>query len=407
MYTCNLERLQDKIDTFKKFGDTGTGGITRLSLSPEALQARDEFAKRVKAMGMRLKTDDMANMYATLPGSADLPAIVMGSHVDSVINGGNYDGILGVLTALEVAETIFTEEIETRHPITVMIWTNEEGSRFEPAMMCSGVVTGKFDKERALASTDAKGVSFASALETSGFKGDEKNRLNAKEYAGYFELHIEQGPILEMEKKEIGVVEGVLGMVNYTISVKGVSDHAGTTPQKTRKDALYAASQLIVMLWDRLGKLDPELVFTTGKINASPNIHTVIPKLVEFSLDARHRDPKVIEKVVAVIKDLPAELSGCKVSAELNWGRNTVLFNGDYVTAVEKAARDAGYSWRRIYSGAGHDAQYVAEVLLPATMIFVPSVDGHSHCVEEFTPTELCLKGANVMLNAILEIDKK
>jgi N-carbamoyl-L-amino-acid hydrolase len=196
-------------------------------------------------------------------------------------------------------------------------------------------------------------------------------------------------------------------MVNYTISVEGVSDHAGTTPQKTRKDALYAASQLIVMLWEKLGKLDPELVFTTGKINVSPNIHTVIPKLVEFSLDARHRDPKVLDRVVDVIKGLPAELSGCRVGAALNWGRNTVLFNGDYVNAVEKAAKEAGYSWRRIYSGAGHDAQYVAEALLPATMIFVPSADGHSHCVEEFTPTELCLKGANVMLNAILEIDGK
>jgi N-carbamoyl-L-amino-acid hydrolase len=288
-----------------------------------------------------------------------------------------------------------------------MIWTNEEGSRFEPAMMCSGVVTGKFDKSRALASTDAKGVSFESALEASGFKGDEENRLNAKDYAGYFELHIEQGPILETENKEIGVVEGVLGMVNYTISVRGVSDHAGTTPQKTRRDALYAASQLIVMLWDRLGGLDPELVFTTGKINVSPNIHTVIPKSVDFSLDARHRDPKVIERVVDVIKTLPAELSGCQVSAELNWGRNTVMFNGDYVDAVQKAAEDAGYPWRRIYSGAGHDAQYVAEALLPATMIFVPSKDGHSHCVEEFTSTELCLKGANVMLNAVLAIDKK
>ncbi|MDR2771383.1 MAG: Zn-dependent hydrolase [Clostridiales Family XIII bacterium] len=407
MYSCSLERLQDKIDTFKKFGDTGTGGITRLSLSPEALSARDEFAKRAKAMGMRLKTDDMANMYAVLPGSEDLPAIIMGSHVDSVINGGNYDGVLGVLTALEVAETIYTEKIRTRRPIAVMIWTNEEGSRFEPAMMCSGVVTGKFDKARALASTDAKGVSFETALEASGYRGDEKNRLNAQDYAGYFELHIEQGPVLEMEHKEIGIVEGVLGMVNYTISVKGVSDHAGTTPQRTRKDALYAASQLIVMLWERLGKLDSELVFTTGKINVSPNIHTVIPKLVEFSLDARHKDPGVLDRVVDVIRGLPAELSGCEVSAALNWSRNTVLFDSDYVNAAEQAARDAGYSWRRIYSGAGHDAQYVAEVLLPATMIFVPSAGGHSHCVEEFTPTELCLKGANVMLNAILEIDKR
>jgi N-carbamoyl-L-amino-acid hydrolase len=401
-----LERLQDKIETFKKFGDTGTGGITRLSLSKEALGARDEFVKRCKAMGMTIKTDDVANIYATLPGTENLPSIVMGSHLDSVINGGNYDGVLGVLTALEVAETLHTEKIKTRHPVSVMVWTNEEGSRFEPAMMCSGVVTGKFDKARALASTDTKGVKFGEALEASGYKGDEANRLRAKNYAGYFELHIEQGPVLEMEKKDIGVVEGVVGMVNYTITVRGVSDHAGTTPQKTRKDALYAASRLIIMLWERLGKFDSELVFTTGKINASPNIHTVIPKLVEFSLDARHKDPAVIAQVVDVIKGLPSEVEGCTVAAAENWGRKTILFNKDYVNAVENATKGAGYSYRMIYSGAGHDAQYVADVM-PATMIFVPSVDGHSHCVEEFTPTEACLKGTNVMLNAILEIDKK
>ncbi|MDR3295185.1 MAG: Zn-dependent hydrolase [Clostridiales Family XIII bacterium] len=405
MYTCSLARLQNKIDTFKTFGDTGTGGITRLSLSQEALAAREEFVKRCKAMGMQVKTDDMANLYATLPGGEDLPGFVMGSHLDSVINGGNYDGVLGVLTAMEVAETIWTEKIRTRRPVTVMVWTNEEGSRFEPAMMSSGVVTGKFDKARALASTDGKGVRFEDALEASGYKGAAENRLGAQGYAGYFELHIEQGPVLEMENKDIGVVEGVVGMVNYTVTVKGVSDHAGTTPQKTRKDALYAASQLILLLWARLSKLDPELVFTTGKIHVSPNIHTVIPKLVEFSLDARHKDPNVIAQAVEVIRNLPETLSGCQISAAENWGRKTVLFDAGYVNAVEEAAKEAGYSYRRIYSGAGHDAQYVADIL-PATMIFVPSVGGHSHCVEEFTPTEACLNGANVMLNAILATDK-
>ncbi|MDR3243044.1 MAG: Zn-dependent hydrolase [Clostridiales Family XIII bacterium] len=405
MYNCDKARLQNKIDTFSKFGDTGTGGITRLSLSEPALQARAEFKKRCEDLGMEFKTDDMGNMYTVHKGEEDLPAIVMGSHLDSVVNGGNFDGVLGVLTALEVAETIVSEKIKTRGPIAVMVWTNEEGSRFDPAMMSSGVVTGKFDKATMLNSKDKEGTAFGEALKASGYAGAEKNRLNADDYAGYFELHIEQGPVLEAEAKDIGVVEGVVGMINYEIDVKGVSDHAGTTPQKTRKDALYAASKIIIDLWEKLGKINPELVFTMGRINASPNIHTVIPKEVRFTLDARHKDPKIIERAAEVIKALPAEVAKCQVSYRQLWGRKTIEFNKDYVAAVQRAADGFGYSSRKIYSGAGHDAQYVADVM-PATMIFVPSVNGHSHCVEEFTPTEAALKGANVLLNAVLEIDK-
>lgn len=405
MISCSKERLQDKIETFSKFGDTGTGGITRLSLSKEALEARAEFVNRCKKLGLEVKTDDMANIYAIRKGEEDLPAIVMGSHMDSVANGGNYDGILGVLAGLEVVETIVTENIKTRHPIAVMVWTNEEGSRFDPAMMSSGVVTGKFEKEKMLLSKDTDGVTFGEALDASGYKGDEANRLSAKNYAGYFEMHIEQGPVLELANKEIGIVQGVVGMVNYEIEVLGVSDHAGTTPQHTRKDALYAATKIIGNLWDKLCVIDPELVFTFGRINASPNIHTVIPKEVKFTLDARHKDPEVLEQVVKIIKELEQTVEKCSVSYKQLWGRETIQFDSSYIQAVEDSTKTLGYTYQDIYSGAGHDAQYVADVL-PSTMIFVPSVDGHSHCVEEHTPVEACLKGTNVMLHAVLEIDK-
>ena len=406
MLLCDKDRLQDKISTFSKFGDTGTGGISRLSLSAAAIQARNEFKKRCEKLNMEVVTDDLGDMYAVYPGTEKKATIMMGSHADSVINGGNYDGILGVLTALEVAETLITSGTKTKNNIGVMIWTNEEGARFPPALMCSGVVAGKFDKAQMMAVRDKGGVSFQEALDASGFKGEEKNRMSAKNQCAFFELHIEQGPVLEMEKKDIGVVVGVVGMVNYTISLKGVSDHAGTTPQHTRKDPLYAASQVIIELWDKLAKIDPELVFTTGIINAYPNIHTVIPNLVEFSLDARHKDAEVIKKVVEVIKALPKEVAKCKLEYKENWARNTIMFDKAMVASVQKAADELGYPSRKIYSGAGHDAQYVAD-MMPTTMIFVPSLDGHSHCVEEHTSTEACWKGANVMLQAFLEMDQK
>lgn len=407
MITCSKDRVQNKIETFARFGDTGNGGITRFSLSKEALQAREEFVKRMEAVGAEIVTDDMANMYATISGTEEgLPRIVMASHVDSVRNGGNYDGILGVITAMEVIETIVMEKISHRHPITAMIWTNEEGSLYPPAMMSSGVVCGKFDKTKMLASKSAEGKTFGEALEQSGYVGDEKNRLNSKDYKAMLELHIEQGPVLEAEEKQIGVVEGVVGMVNYRIRTYGQSDHAGTTPMQYRRDALLAAASAIKYLHEELDKLDSNLVYTTGEILCHPNIHTVIPDFVDFSLDARHKNPEVIRQVVEVIKNMPKEFDKCEVKYEEAWARNTVDFNGELVDFVQKSADAYGYTNKRMYSGAGHDAQYVADIM-PTAMVFVPSKDGHSHCEPEFTSAEECWRGINVVLQTVLEIDKK
>ncbi|WP_147564721.1 Zn-dependent hydrolase [Clostridium tyrobutyricum] len=403
---CDKDRMKDKIVTFSKFGDTGRGGITRLALSEADLKARSEFTKRMKALGAEIITDDMGNMYATFKGAEDLPHIAMGSHCDSVVQGGNYDGILGVMTAMEAAETIVTENIPHRHPITVMIWTNEEGARFDPAMMSSGVITGKFDKEKMLASEDVEGVTFGEALDASGYKGDESNRINPKDYMALLELHIEQGPVLESKKMDIGVVEGVVGMVNYEFEFIGQAGHAGTVPQKMRKDALLAASEAIQYLHRELDKLDDKLVYTTGRINCSPNVHTIIPDDVKFTLDARHQDPKVIQQVVEIIRNIPSELAKCKVSYRELWSRKTISFNKELVDLVEKNANEYGYSNMRMYSGPGHDAQFAAD-MLPVTMIFVPSIGGNSHCEIEKTPVDNCLKGANVLLRTILDIDKK
>ena len=411
MFQCDKNRMEDKIKTFSKFGDAGHGGITRYSLSPEAHQARDEFVKRMKAIGATIETDDLANMYATLPGSEPgLKKIVMASHCDSVKNGGNYDGILGVMGAMEVLETIAAENIPHRHPVTAMIWTNEEGSLYPPAMMCSGIVCGKFDKATMMASKSVldKIKTFGEALDASPYKGAEKNRLSANDYMTMFELHIEQGPILEDAGKDVGVVTCVLGMFNYRIKFYGQSDHAGTTPMHKRQDALHAAAQALCYLHEEIDKLNrPELVYTTGEIVCHPCVHTVIPDLIDFSIDVRHEDPKVLEQVLAIVKRLPErEWARCKCEIEKAWARDTVYFDKELVGFVKASADELGISNQFINSGAGHDAQYVS-YLMPTTMIFVPSKDGHSHCEPEYTSPEQCTAGASVMLNALLKVDQK
>ncbi len=408
MVSCSYDRMDEKIKTFSRFGDTGNGGITRFSLSPEALMARAEFKKRMEAIGATVVTDDMANMYATIPGAEKLPAIMSGSHLDSVRKGGNYDGVLGVLTAMQAAETIVKEGIPHRHPITVVVWTNEEGARFEPAMMSSGVICGKFDKAAMLASEakDVPGLTFGDALEKSGYKGSEANRMTAGKYAALIELHVEQGPVLEGEGIDIGIVEGVCGMINYEFTFAGQADHAGTTPMKYRKDALYAAVKTIQYLHDELDELDSRLVYTTGKISAHPNIHTIIPDEVKFTLDARHQNPDVIRQVLEIIHKIPSEVQKCKASYKEAWSRKTVAFASELTDYVEKSANEYGYTSKRMYSGPGHDAQFAADII-PTTMIFVSSVDGHSHCELEYTPTGNCLKGANVLLKTLLYIDQQ
>ncbi|AMO86814.1 N-carbamoyl-L-amino acid hydrolase [Solibacillus isronensis B3W22] len=401
MLKTNRERLQNTIDLFSQFGATENNGVTRLSLSPEDILARNKFKEICEQLGMTVTVDDMGTMYATLPSNSDNLPIVIGSHLDSVIKGGRFDGVLGVLTALEAVQTIIDEELELNHPITIVNFTNEEGARFEPSLMASGVLSGKFDKEKMLASTDRKGVTFEQALKESGYEGDVANRLT--EAHAYLELHIEQGPVLEHYKKEIGVVEGVLGMVCYDITLTGESNHAGTTPISMRKDSMFAAMQIISILQNKLKQLPEDLVYTIGRINAYPNIHTVIPSNVTFSLESRHQDPTVIQQVEQIIFDLPKEIENCELSYQKLWSRDTVYFAPEVVHAVAASTDELGYSRHHMFSGAGHDAQFIAGYI-PSTMIFVPSAKGYSHREDEFTSYEECSKGADVLVNAILKV---
>lgn len=420
MYKCSSERMKDKITTFSKFGDAGHGGITRYSLSPEAIMARSEFKRRMEAIGAVIEVDDVACMYATLPGSDPAAKrIVMGSHVDSVKNGGNYDGILGVMSAMEVLETVAEQKIPHRHPLTAMIWTNEEGSLYPPAMMCSGIICYdylpedircKFKFEDMMQSKSIlDGVStFGEALDKSGFKGDRKNRISPEKYLCMFETHIEQGPILEDAGCDIGVVDCVLGMFNYRLRFYGQTTHAGTFPMPKRRDAFFAASQALCWLHEEIDKLGyGDLVYTTGEVVCHPCVHTCVPDFFDFSFDARHEDPKVLEKVLAIVKSCAEKTwAGCTCEVVKAWNRDTVYWDKRLVGFVKEAAEETGVKHMYIHSGAGHDAQFCA-YMLPTTMIFVQSKDGLSHCEPEFSSVEHCTEGATVMLNAVLKADEK
>ncbi|WDF50726.1 Zn-dependent hydrolase [Paenibacillus sp. KACC 21273] len=397
----NAQRLADTIEQFADFGRTANNGVTRLALSEQDIAVRGYFRSCCEQLGMTVVVDDMGCMYATLAGTEDAPPIVLGSHMDTVKKGGRFDGILGVIAGLEIVRTLVDHGITPRIPITVMNFTNEEGARFEPSMMASGVLSGKFTKTDMLNKKDSDSITFGDALVQSGYAGEESNRIQAA--TAYLELHIEQGPVLEREKLHIGLVDCVVGMVCYEIEITGESDHAGTTPMDMRKDAFFAMNDLVSTLRTQLSVLDSELVYTMGRSNVYPNIHTVIPNKVIFTLEARHKNEEVVREVERIIQSLPAVQGDCEVTSTKLWGRDTVWFDPAICERLERSVQTLGYSYKTMASGAGHDAQFVAS-FLPSAMVFVPSVNGKSHCEEELTSYEDCEKGINVLLDTVLGI---
>ena len=399
----NGKRLRETLEKFAEFGKTENNGVSRLSLTEEDRMARDYLRESCEKLGLSVTYDDLGNMYATLAGTEGGPPILIGSHLDSVKKGGRFDGVLGVAAGLEVVRTIVENDVKPRFPITIVNFTNEEGARFEPSMMASGILSGKFDKEVMFQKKDVDGITFGEALKKIGYDGDESERL--KEGKAFLELHIEQGPILERESISIGIVGCVVGMVCYEWTIKGEADHAGTTPMTMRKDALFTANDIITAIREQLGEFDDELVYTMGRMNVHPNIHTVIPDSVIFSLEARHKDPAVMAKVEEVIKQVHESFSGhdCKVEIKKLWGRDTVMFDDKLCDTLEKAAQTLGVSSKQMVSGAGHDAQFIASYI-PTAMVFVPSENGKSHTEVEQTSWEECENGVNVLLEAVMEL---
>jgi N-carbamoyl-L-amino-acid hydrolase len=405
--TIDPERLWNMLMDTAKFGGTPKGGIKRLTVSDEDKQVRDWFKAQCEALGCKVEVDSVGNMFATRPGkNAQALPIAMGSHLDTQPTGGKFDGVLGVLGALEALRTLHQAGYETNAPIMIANWTNEEGSRFAPAMLCSGVYAGVFTPDFAWSREDREGKLLGEELERIGYKGQATP--GSHKFQAMFELHIEQGPILEAEAKQVGIVTGVQGMRWYEVTVTGQEAHTGATPMLLRKNALLAASRMIDAI-DKVGMDNLPGVASVGLIENRPNSRNVVPGEVFFTVDLRHPDEAVLDKMENAFRAaLPPIAERTKVTFEEKciWKSPAVKFAPELIDCVRFGADKAGYSTRDMASGAGHDAAYIARVA-PTTMIFVPCEGGLSHNEAESTSLAECASGAQVLLNAVLEYDRR
>jgi beta-ureidopropionase / N-carbamoyl-L-amino-acid hydrolase len=404
--TINPQRLWDSLMETAQFGGTPKGGIKRLTVSDEDKRVRDWFRAECEKLGCRVDVDEVGNMFATRPGKrGDVLPIAMGSHLDTQPTGGKFDGVLGVLGALEVMRTLVDMGYESNAPLMIANWTNEEGSRFAPAMLCSGVYAGVFTTEYAYSREDRQGITLGAELERIGYKGSHK--AGDIKFGSMFELHIEQGPILEAEEKIIGVVTGVQGMRWYEVTVRGQESHTGATPMGLRKNALLGAARMIEAI-HQVGMTHLPGVASVGLIENRPNSRNVVPGEVFFTVDLRHPDEKVLDQMEAVYQAAIA-----RIATELNlefeekriWNSPAVKFAPELIQCVRDGAKQAGYATREMASGAGHDAAYINRVT-PTTMIFVPCLGGISHNEAESTTLEECGAGTQVLLNAVLAHDR-
>ena len=405
--TIDPGRLWDDLMQTAKIGATAKGGICRLTLTDLDREVRDWFKTRAQALGCTVTIDDMGTMFARRKGQRDdIAPIAMGSHLDTQPTGGKFDGALGVHAALEALTALQRAGYETFAPIEVINWTNEEGSRFSPAMIASGVFAGAFTRDFAHARKDRDGESFGDALEKIGYRGSEPS--GGHKLSAFFELHIEQGPYLEAEAKDIGVVTGVQAMRWYEVTVTGQESHAGTTPMPRRHDALLGAARLIDFIND-CARTFPEAVGTVGRVEVRPGSPNVIPGEVFFTLDLRDPDSTVIdgmENEFAAATKRIGDALGLAIALKPVSNVPAVHFDKDCIAAVRAAAKVSGFSSRDIISRAGHDASYISRVT-PTAMIFVPCKDGISHNEAEFSSKEQCAAGAQVLLQAVLDYDRQ
>ncbi|MGO4620546.1 Zn-dependent hydrolase [Ensifer sp. 2YAB10] len=399
----NGDRLWSDIVSTARFGAADRGGVTRLTLTEEDRQARDWFVVECRALGCAVEVDGIGNIFATYAGEdMSLPAIAVGSHLDTQPQGGRFDGILGVLAGVEILRTLKETSTQLRHPLTVINWTNEEGSRFSPAMMGSGVFAGALALDATQALADREGIAVGTALDAIGYRGEA--RIDPAAFSAYVELHIEQGPLLEAAATEIGVVTGIQGLRWFDISISGTEAHAGSTPMAQRDDALVAAAEIVLTVRD-IARQNPPGVGTVGFVDVGPNSRNVVPGSVRLQIDMRHPSETGLDEMEAALQQAVAKAGG---RAELKhiWSKAPVVFAPSIVDAVRNSAEALGYSATDIVSGAGHDAAHIA-MIMPTAMIFVPSKDGLSHNEAEYTAPEESARGAEVLFQTILEIDRR
>jgi N-carbamoyl-L-amino-acid hydrolase len=396
------QRLQDSMDRLGRIGETPAGGLTRLALTDEDRRGRDLLVEWMRGAGLTVTVDQMGNIFGIRGGEPGAPPVLMGSHADSVPTGGKYDGQLGVLCALEVIRSL--AGVRTRHPVGMAIFTNEEGARFQPAMIGSGVMAGKIPLEDAYNARDRDGLRLGDELERIGYLGPEP--CVPRPLRAYLELHIEQGPILEEESIPVGIVEGIVAIAWSRLTLHGVQDHAGPTPMRIRHDALVAAAEVVRGVRELVRHVGGDMVGTVGRLDVVPNIPNAIPGRVSLSIDLRDPDETQITRALGMVDRVARDAArheGVRYELDHYWRVPRTDFHPEVVGAIERAVASLGCGHRRMLSGAGHDAQYMAAIA-PTGMIFVPSRGGRSHCEEEFTGMDDIEHGANTLLRAAADL---
>ncbi len=396
-------RLWDSLMAMAEIGATPKGGVRRLTLTEVDKAARDKFTEHCRALGLTVRVDAIGNMFARREGrDPTRKPVLFGSHLDSQPSGGKFDGALGVIAGLEVMRTLNDLGLTTEAPLELVNWTDEEGSRFGHSLMGSGVWSGVYPQAKAYGLKDVDGVTVEAALDAIGYRGPEPAEPFPAD--AYFELHIEQGPILEREEKPIGVVTGAQAQVWWDARITGQDSHAGTTPPSTRRDALVAAARVIALVDQRMRERGEDGRGTVGFLRVEPNSRNVIPGEVAFSIEFRHPETAQIEHLA---ESFPAEAAalvaetGCRLELSELFRFAAQPFDADCVALVQQAADRLGHPSRRIVSGAGHDAVYVAR-RVPTAMIFTPCKDGLSHNEAESIRPEEAEAGCQVLFEAVV-----
>jgi N-carbamoyl-L-amino-acid hydrolase len=403
-FDINGERLLASLQDLGRIGALEGGGVCRLALTDEDKAGRDWVVAQMKALGMSVSVDGIGNVVGVYGGREDVPPVMAGSHIDTVRTGGLYDGNYGVLAALEVVRTFRDAGVRTRKPLAVAFFTNEEGSRFAPDMMGSLVFQGDLSLAQALETKGIDGTTVRENLERIGYRGAAPTGVVKVD--SYVELHIEQGPVLDLERITIGAVEGVQGISWTEFTIAGVANHAGTTPMRLRHDAGHVAARIACFARELARDLGGDQVATVGFMSVFPNLVNVIPDRVVFTVDLRNTDEEILglaERRLWAFADAAAAAEGTQISRRSLARFEPVAFHPELVKLIEQTARDMGYSVRRLPSGAGHDAQILARKC-PAAMIFVPSVDGLSHNVREHTQPGDLVAGARVLLRVLTQL---
>ena len=401
----NAQRLKDSLLELSKIGGTKTDGVHRLALTDEDRKARDLLLDWLRKAEMDVAVDEVGNIFGRREGkNKGLSPVMSGSHIDTQPKGGKFDGSYGVIGALEVARTLNDYDVETDRSFEVVSWTNEEGTRFAPPLIGSGVYVGEFTLDYAYSRLDKEGKAFGDELKRINYQGTTP--CSARDIHAYLEMHIEQGPILEVEKKTIGLVKGIFGIVWLDVALKGQSNQAGPTPMNMRRDPLVAAADMIRAIRNIPSRVGGDLVSTVGSIDVQPNSRNTIPGEVRFTVDFRSAKSETLDKALELL-NLEIEYASKRECVEADvkqiWRIPYTPFSKNCIETIETSIKKLGYDYLSMTSGAGHDAKYLADICNTG-MIFVPSIGGRSHCEEETTDWKDIEAGCNVLLHSILKL---